>query len=46
MTPHFSATAEDTYRDRALEVADNLKRLASQQPLRNVVRAAETGTHG
>ncbi|MGW4731931.1 2-hydroxyacid dehydrogenase [Streptomyces shenzhenensis] len=45
MTPHFSATAEDTYRDRAQEVADNLKRLAAGLPLRNVVRAGAAGVH-
>ncbi|MFF0223490.1 2-hydroxyacid dehydrogenase [Streptomyces sp. NPDC004629] len=46
MTPHFSATAEDTYRDRAVDVADNLNRLAARLPLRNVVRTGGTGTHG
>ncbi|WAP53680.1 2-hydroxyacid dehydrogenase [Streptomyces sp. S465] len=41
MTPHYSATAEDTYRDRAREVADNLTRLATRRPLRNVIRTGE-----
>ncbi|MFJ2213944.1 2-hydroxyacid dehydrogenase [Streptomyces sp. NPDC101062] len=43
MTPHCSATAEDTYRDRAHEIAGNLKRLAAGEPLHNVVRAGEVG---
>ncbi|MEV7084532.1 2-hydroxyacid dehydrogenase [Streptomyces sp. NPDC093085] len=41
MTPHSSATAEDTYRDRAHEIAANLRRLAAGEPLRHVVRAGE-----
>ncbi|MEW2570617.1 NAD(P)-dependent oxidoreductase [Streptomyces sp. NPDC047070] len=41
MTPHCSATAEDTYRDRAQEIADNLRRLAAGRPLHHVVRAGE-----
>ncbi|MFJ7996248.1 2-hydroxyacid dehydrogenase [Streptomyces sp. NPDC096310] len=43
MTPHCSATAEDTYRDRAREVADNLCRLSTDRPPRNVVRAGGQG---
>ncbi|MEK8170080.1 NAD(P)-dependent oxidoreductase [Streptomyces sp. M19] len=42
MTPHCSANADDTYRDRAEEVADNLLRLSVGAPLRNVVRAGGT----
>ncbi|PKW19171.1 2-hydroxyacid dehydrogenase [Saccharopolyspora spinosa] len=40
MTPHFSATADDTYSERAEEVVENLVHLLDGTPLRNVVREA------
>ncbi|TNC20571.1 NAD(P)-dependent oxidoreductase [Amycolatopsis alkalitolerans] len=39
MTPHYSASADNTYADRAAEVIGNLIRLREGGPLRSVVRA-------
>jgi phosphoglycerate dehydrogenase-like enzyme len=39
MTPHYSATTEDTYRLRALDIAANLRAVAEARPLANVVYA-------
>lgn len=42
MTPHFSATSDDTYRKRSDEVAQNLLRLVNGETLSNLVRTTCT----
>ncbi|MFE2038674.1 2-hydroxyacid dehydrogenase [Streptomyces scopuliridis] len=39
VTPHYSATADNTYQDRAAEVVDNLVRCLDGLPPRNTVRS-------
>ncbi|RDG37419.1 2-hydroxyacid dehydrogenase [Streptomyces corynorhini] len=38
MTPHYSATADNTYQERAAEVVDNLLRFLDGVPPRNTLR--------
>lgn len=37
MTPHSSGVTAETFRGRALEIAENISRLSANQPLKNVV---------
>jgi len=37
MTPHSSGVTAETFRGRALEIAENITRLSTNQPLKNVV---------
>ena len=37
MTPHSSGVTAETFRNRALEIAENITRLAKNEPLKNVV---------
>lgn len=37
MTPHSSGVTAETFRGRALEIAENITRLSMNQPLKNVV---------
>jgi phosphoglycerate dehydrogenase-like enzyme len=39
MTPHSSGVTAETFRGRALEIAENITRLSENQPLKNVVIA-------
>ncbi|MDW6066110.1 hypothetical protein SAZ11_60540 [Streptomyces sp. FXJ1.4098] len=41
MTPHNSGHTEETFADRATEIAANITRLANGSPLTHVVRGAE-----
>ncbi|GAA2448230.1 2-hydroxyacid dehydrogenase [Actinomadura vinacea] len=41
MTPHYSATADDTYRDRAAQVAANILRVHRGEPPHHIVRQGE-----
>jgi phosphoglycerate dehydrogenase-like enzyme len=37
MTPHSSGVTAETFRNRALEIAENITRLSNNEPLKNVV---------
>ncbi|KJC65230.1 2-hydroxyacid dehydrogenase [Agreia bicolorata] len=37
LTPHSSGVTADTFRGRALDIAENISRLANSEPLKNVV---------
>jgi phosphoglycerate dehydrogenase-like enzyme len=37
MTPHSSGVTAETFRNRALEIAENITRLSKNEPLKNVV---------
>jgi phosphoglycerate dehydrogenase-like enzyme len=37
MTPHSSGVTAETFRGRALEIAENITRLSTNEPLKNVV---------
>lgn len=37
MTPHSSGVTAETFRGRAIEIAENITRLSTNQPLKNVV---------
>jgi phosphoglycerate dehydrogenase-like enzyme len=37
MTPHSSGVTADTFRERIIDIAENVTRLSQNQPLRHVV---------
>jgi phosphoglycerate dehydrogenase-like enzyme len=38
MTPHSSGSTEETYRLRAADIAQNIKRFLASEPLVNVIQ--------